>query len=79
MGGGDRFQWNGWKTHVFGETLKLSEVSGGDPKLSLTKLYGSEDEEESRGRVGVGDEAEVRRVELKGGGALTLIKPFLYS
>lgn len=48
--GGDRFQWNGWKTHVFGETLKLSEVSGGDPKLSLTKLYGSEDEEEERGR-----------------------------
>lgn len=53
--------------HCFCESLTLSEVSGADPKLSLTKLYSSEDEEERKGRGG--DEAEVSRV---GGGGTHL-------
>lgn len=59
--------------HTFCKTLKLSGVSVWDPKLPRIILYSSEDEEEKRGKGGWSWSEEGWR------GALTLIKPFLYS
>lgn len=66
IGYGGKFKFNGWKKHTFFKSFKLSGVS----KLSLSLLYSSEDEEEKSGKGGW------RGLN---GGALTLIKPFLYS
>lgn len=55
--------------------MKLSQVFGGDPKLLLTILYSLGDEEGNE----EGGEGETQ-LKLEGlWGALTLIKPFLYS